>query len=301
MKTSYLFLFVLCLSVLVSCKNKNGVDPEGSNPGTFDLTQLQGNKRIRKQVINGVTYVPYYAASANRNQRTTNTVSFDLGRIKASKAFYFILSNTGDQPITNVTIESNDPQYEVFPKSIDNITPAKEGGVVPLLEVGVIHGNRLNGVGFQGLLPMGDNTITLNIKGKTRDEGGEIDVDLVAEARLFAEVMDVEFYVDEEKHPYKDGLGNYASVYLKKGQVFKIKNTGNVEIRALFYNKGGSVTQFLADTALPVGQTYEFQGTLPQVRYHVHLDIDGNGVVVNPDHLYQRRDGIVQKTFFYQD
>mgnify|MGYP001113571795 CR=1 FL=1 len=292
MKIKTFILFLLSLSLLVSCKNKDGVDPEGGDPGAFGLTQLQGNKRIRKQVINGITYVPYDAASANRNQRTTNTVSFDLGRIKASKTFYFILSNTGDQPITNVTIESNDPQYEVFPKSIDNIAPAKEGGVVPLLEVGVIHGNRLNGLNFQGLLPMGGNMITLNIKGKTRDTGGEINVELIAEAKLFAEVMAVEFYIDEQKQRYRDDVGNYQEArYLTESQIFKIKNIGNVDIKLqhhVFTNESLMVPVVDETSVLLVGQMAEFPSlrqTLSTTQTIGRVFMDGQGAAFNPNHL----------------
>jgi len=293
MHTKLLLTVLISLSLLANCHKKNEVNPEKNKPGAFDLNQLQGNKRIRKQVINGITYVPYYevAKSTNKNQRTTNTISFDLGKIKASKTFYFILSNTGDQPITNVTIESNDLQYEVFPKSIDNISPAKEGGIVPLLEVGIIHGDRLNGLGFQRLLPMGDNTLILNIKGKTRDTGGEIDVDLVAEASLFAEVMAVEFYIDDQKQPFRDDVGNYKHSYSPRSQIFKIKNTGNVDIKLqhhVFTKESLMVPVIDEFSILQAGQTVEFPNGLQRLSTTFMLGrvfMDGNGAAVDPNQL----------------
>ncbi|EAY28430.1 hypothetical protein M23134_03993 [Microscilla marina ATCC 23134] len=221
---------------MVACKKKDEVAPKTA--GKFGLTQMHANQRVRKQVIDGVTYVPYETA---KNQRTTEVANFDLGNLKASKSFYFILSNNGDRAITDVTIESNNPQFEIFPKSIDKLAGASEDGIVPLLELGVIHGNRLNGIGFQSLLPMGDNTVEVTIKGKTQGENGEETVELKAEVKLFAQVMDIKLFkanneVDLNKVSYSmpvveqlNGLGRIRG-YSVGNSIVTIENSGNVNI-----------------------------------------------------------------------
>lgn len=296
----YLIMVLAVVTAMVGCSKKNNTDPTPTptteqttlKPGAFGLTQMQTNKRIRKQVINGITYVPY-EAPANINQRTTaNAVSFDLGNLKSSKSFYFMLSNAGGQAITNVTIESNNPQFEVFPKSIDKIDSAGAGGIVPLLELGVIHGNRLNGLGFQNLLPMGDNTVEVTIKGKTQGENGEEDVELKAEIKLFAEVMAVEFYINDTKQGFRDAVGNYFSLYnIDDNQTFKIKNTGNVEIKLqhhIFTQESLMVPVADQHSVLPAGETVTFSDV--RQTYSTNWIIgrvfmDGNGAAVNPDEL----------------
>ncbi|WP_299457326.1 hypothetical protein [uncultured Microscilla sp.] len=234
----YFAVFIACLFTIVACKKKDEVTP--TTPGKFGLTQMHTNQRVHKQVVDGVTYVPYQSA---KNQRTSEVTNFDLGNLKASKSFYFILSNTGDRAITDVTIESNNPQFEIFPKTIDKLAGASENGIVPLLELGVIHGNRLNGVGFQSLLPMGDNTVEVTIKGKTQGENGEEAVELKAQVKLFAQVMDVEFYKNGEKidlstftrvsgpFAHESGLSSLRLYVANKTDAISVKNVGNVNIQ----------------------------------------------------------------------
>jgi len=301
----YLTLLLGGLIAIISCNKKaDEINPTAPNtpetpatevkkPGQFGLTQMATNQRISKQVINGITYIPSEAIQeTDRNQRTTNNVSFDLGNLKASKSFYFILSNTGDTSLTNITIESNNENFEVFPKSIEKLAPAGQDGVVPLLELGIIHGNRLNGLGFQSLLAMGDNTVEVTIKGKTFGENGEEDVTLKAQVKLFAEVMDIEVYINDQIQPYRDAVGNYLNVGdLNENQVFKIKNTGNVDINLqnqVFTQEQIMIPSIDTSFVLPVGQTAEFPSMMQTLSttYAVgRIFMDGNGAAVNPDHL----------------
>lgn len=309
----YVILFIGLTVTILSCQKKKNVNPKTPEtpvkkvkvPGKFGLTQMQTGQRIRKQVMDGITYVPYEKSAAN--QRTTNMVNFDIGKLKASKSFYFILSNIGDTSLTNITIEANNPNVEVFPKSIDKLEPTGNTGIVPLLELGIIHGDRLNGVGFQSLLPMGDNTIELTLKGKTFGEKGEEMVELKAEVKLFTEVMDVEYYMDDQKLPYKNTHGGYMTYNAMRGETFKIKNTGNVDIKLRHYFvKGGYLDSlhpaFDTTLVLPVNQTYVFPRTTAKVdsrSYFNQVTLDGAGAVVDPAHLKLSTDGIIRFFFAY--
>ncbi|WP_299457311.1 hypothetical protein [uncultured Microscilla sp.] len=302
----YFAVFIACLFTIVACKKKDDItpttdlvtEPEVKTPGKFGLTQMHANKRVRKQVIDGVTYVPYQTP---QNQRTSEVANFDLGNLKASKSFYFILSNTGDQAITDVTIESNNPQFEIFPKTIDKLAGASENGIVPLLELGVIHGNRLNGVGFQSLLPMGDNTVEVTIKGKTQGENGEEAVELKAQVKLFAQLMDVEFYVDGQKIDYNilDYLIGKSGVFypIKPGNTFKVKNIGNVD----FMMEYETVQEPLLNTQskLAVGEEKEFAFIFSQQNGNqitLKVKLDAAGATTNPFHISVQPDG---KAYFY--
>lgn len=260
----YLILLIGLTVAILSCNKKENVEPVNTGnpktpetpvkkvktPGKFGLTQMQTSQRIRKQIIDGITYVPYEKSAAN--QRTTNTVNFDIGKLKASKSFYFILSNIGDTSLTNITIEANNPNVEVFPKSIDRLEPAGKTGIVPLLELGIVHGNRLNGVGFQSLLPMGDNTIELTIKGQTQGEKGEETVELKADIKLFAGVMDIELFqagtaIDLKKIDYSTTLGakesglGFIIGYKVNSNTIAIQNSGNVvlDVKVVFNATSG--------------------------------------------------------------
>ena len=310
----YVTLLIGCLIAIISCNKKadevNPSDPtipeekpkvKITKPGQFGLAQMTTNQRIHKQEINGITYVPSETLQkTNRNQRTNNNVSFDLGNLKASKSFYFILSNSGDTSITNITIESNNANFEVFPKSIDKLEPAGQSNIVPLLELGVIHGNRLNGVGFQSLLPMGDNTVKVTIKGKTIGENGEEDVTLEADIKLFAEVMDVEFYLNDIKVDLtnislisnvgagddSNGLSGIRHYSAGKNDVLTFKNVGNVDVGVKYYN-GLSNTKDSRSVSLLKGETLGLDIT-HQVTIFA---LDGNGVIADVKKLQMGSNG----------
>lgn len=291
-----------CLMAIISCNKKSDeVSPEtpeitAKKPGQFGLTQMQTGQRIRKQVINGITYVPYDGASANRNQRTSNTASFDLGNLKASKSFYFILSNSGDTTIKDITIESNNSNFEVFPKSIDKIEPAGKSSIMPLLELGVIHGNRLNGLGFQSLLPMGQNTVEVVIKGKTFGTGGEVNVELKAQIELFAEVMDIKLFkagneIDLKNTSFSTSLGGKESGlgwvwgYSVGNDTISIENSGNIKIM-LEVNatvNGGTIQNH----TIEVGETLN----LGAISVSTLFILDGNGTVTDFERLRVGTDG----------
>ncbi|EAY28429.1 hypothetical protein [Microscilla marina] len=312
----YLAVFVGLMTAVVACKKKDAVNPSTpvtpdpveevkvKTAGKFGLTQMHANQRVRKQVIDGVTYVPYETA---KNQRTTEVANFDLGNLKASKSFYFILSNNGDRAITDVTIESNNPQFEIFPKSIDKLAGASEDGIVPLLELGVIHGNRLNGIGFQSLLPMGDNTVEVTIKGKTQGENGEEAVELKAQVKLFAQVMDVEFYVDGQKIDYVSkltvvgynagGLGSLFRYITPTDGKFEIKNVGNVKLNLEYKGTNSNTT----DTQeLAIGQFFSITQTLHASPNYL-VSINANGTVINPKHVPMGNDGKGYFSIIYLD
>ncbi|OJJ21582.1 hypothetical protein BKI52_13655 [marine bacterium AO1-C] len=302
----YLTLLFGCLIATISCSKKaeeikpTALEVKVKKPGQFGLAQMTTNQRIRKQIINGVTYIPSETIQKpGKNQRTTNTVSFDLGNLKASKSFYFILSNTGDTSITDITIESNNANFEVFPKSIDKLAPAGESNIVPLLEIGVIHGNRLNGVGFQSLLAMGDNSVEITLKGKTFGENGQENVELKAQIKLFAEVMDIKVFkagneVDLTKPSFSSSFGGQESGlgwvwgYNVGNDPVSIENSGNVKI-ALEINPSALNSDSNQYYTIEVGEKLDL-GEISNKEFKLFV-LDGNGTVTNFERLRTGSDG----------
>lgn len=178
--------------------------------------------------------------------------SFDLGSIKASRDFYFLLSNTGSSEIEDVVLTSSNDAFQVTPSEISVIKPASEVaqeiGVTPVMTVSVIHGVELGGfgLGFADVLPAGENSTVLSISGKTTDgEGAEVDVGLDVELTVEAQVVDLELYcagvlVDFASPYYFNNCNNVEGPisfdnYSCNGQA-QIKNIGTVDFTANLYD-----------------------------------------------------------------
>jgi len=232
MRNVNFILVIVILGTLLQCKKSEKIKPETIQPGKLGLTQIINQR--------------------GRSQRVTqeNTINFNLGRIKGSQDFFFMISNTGQVPITDIQLESNHPKFEIFPKTIDKLTPSEEGGVIPLLKLSVIHGERLNGTGFQGLLPKGENEVTITIKGKTQDKGGTIEVSLNADIKINASVMDIKMLKNGQEIDMKQSPGItttretesgliWVRTHPTNGEEVSLENTGNVDLDITFKILGG--------------------------------------------------------------
>lgn len=118
---------ILLVFILSSC-NKNYEEVNEKKPGYFVLAELNNNK-----------------SSTLESSKSISASNFDFGDLKASKEFFFLLVNGGDEPIFNITLSTDNSQFDVNPSQLDElaggtiINNAESTGIVPILTFGIKH------------------------------------------------------------------------------------------------------------------------------------------------------------------
>jgi len=272
----------------------------------FTILFLAGcnDEEVKKTKSGYFTLSPLKSPSNGRIRSANEvTTDFDLGDLKASREFYFILGNGGENPITEITLETNDPRFIVSPQNIGSLPGTNStGAIIPLISLGVIHGVQLNGVGFTDILEMGEHSIVLTIKGKTIEN--EILIDLESEFTLTinAKVMDIELSEVGNEIDLTNpltftsgviGAGGLGVVpgYALSSRIVTIKNTGNVDIRVIVKFVGD--TETFHDIVIIPNQSSDFDLTHPiSVEPIMTLfSLDGNGTVTNYNRIQMGNDG----------
>lgn len=195
--------------------------PQGSElmPGTLSLARMDG---LGKRPI-------------FKNVTSVTSSSFDLGTIKASRDFYFILRNTGDFAVTGLQISSSNPSFTVSPSSIDSVNPERTSSIMAVIRVTAVHGVALDGTGYSNsLMALGNNETTISITGKTKNNINDIDVILNVNLGVYAQMMDISLLdgVSEVSllTPSLYTTSSWGSVPVYTCSTPILKNTGNVDI-----------------------------------------------------------------------
>lgn len=258
-----------------------------SKPGYFRLTEVK--------------------QSSNDGGRTKATTivneSYDLGDIKASKEYFFLLSNLGDNPITNIKLSIDNEMFIISPTKISSLAGFSVGGnsVMPLISIGVIHGFQLNGVGYTDLLPMGENKVTLRIEGQTVDNGTIINIESNFELIITARQLDVTLFSGTTEIDYSEPFGQcvgceyesglpYINTYVYNPADFKIKNTGNVDISITLHPLGDyEGTSF---TLAPNEQEmFAFSAPSSGQARSYYISLDGNGTTSDQSRIKMGTNG----------
>ncbi len=221
MKKQVLFALLsigLCSPLFVACqKHKDEATPTGggvSAAGYFVISSVE-----RSTAPSGRT-----AAG--------ETVRFDLGTLKASKEFLFMIANGGDEAIFDVSLTTDKPAFEIFPGKIQLVPGRKGSAIIPLLTVGITHGVNLNGTGSALNLPKGENTATITMKGKTLSGKDTVAVEGKFVVVVDAKVIDAKILSGGvEVVPVRNTSG-YTSWTVEPAKTVKLVNTGNVTIQA---------------------------------------------------------------------
>lgn len=280
-----MFRLLLCLMVtlIFSCKDELSI----KKPGYFNLTEIKqsGNSGGRTNVTSVVDQ------------------SYDLGDIKASKEYFFLLSNAGENPITEINLSTDNEMFVVSPSKISSLSGISVGGnsVMPLISIGVVHGFQLNGVGFTDLLPMGENKVNLKIDGKTIDNGTSINVESIFELVINAKQLDVTLYSASNEIDYTEPVSQcvgceyesglpYINAYEFNPANFIIKNTGNVDVIITLHPLG----EFneISLTLTPNEQetlTFSVPASGQGLNYYVSLD--GNGTTSDQSRIKMGTNG----------
>lgn len=222
MKQKIIFL-VFILFTSISC-NKNDEDPT-SKSGYFSLTEIKSPSLKSTQSINDETI---------KNE-------FALGDLKASKEFYFLLSNSSDKPIFDINLKTDNSQFNILPESISSLPENNSddnNSFLSLITLGIVHGKQLNGVGYTNLLPMGKNSAKLTITGKIIEGADTIETESDFSFEIDAKVMDIKLTesgaeIDLLKPAgaiTSQKLGEILRYYNVKSKTINIANTGNVDI-----------------------------------------------------------------------
>lgn len=302
-------LAVILAALVAGCNRTTPVSPNETitltpNPGAFGLRYMKG---LSKSV----------AAATVQNGANVN---FNLGSIKGSTAFYFLLYNIGYSPITNVSLSLDDSAFTVYPSAIDTLIPGGDVGMLPVVKVNAFHGTPLDGIGNRPLMNKGLNTATLRISGTTRTaRGKDTAVTLSAILDLQALVMDFKLFgrtgsVDFTNPTLRSIAGILSSIHLPDSTIvsswdeffpanynysvsldmascynnnfrdtgIKLSNTGNVDIHVFLYISGQT---WSLDTVVPVGDSILIAN--PNATYV----IDGNHTVTNPNKFSLQNDG----------
>lgn len=283
MKLRKLYFFILTLTVTVSCSENESVDK--ITPTSFTLAQIKSFDTAGRMV------------SAIQEES-----GFDLGELRASKEFYFLLGSTENKAVFNIELESSNPQFTISPRKISALNSDDGSQVIPMLSLGVLHGIRLNGVGYTDLLPMGPNSTTITIRGKVLADGDSVDITAAFDMVVNARQMDIALYSGESaidfSNPVAQSSGlEYESeltaipVYLFDPANLKIKNTGNVSVTLAFTHLTSG-----NDTIRMTLEPNQIESvTLPPPIFadyvYALIHLDGGGAITNRSRIKQGVDG----------
>ncbi len=275
--------------------------------GGFGISYMKGLARARQ------------AAKA----QSGDNVKFNLGSIRGSTAFYFLLYNVGSTPITNVTLSVADTNFSLYPMKIDTLVPGSDVGILPIVKVNAFHGTSLDGIGNRPLLKMGLNDARLTVQGATKTKAGaDTTVSLSVGLQVNALVMDFKLYgrsgvinlsnssISMGKFSLPDSTvagptswrsyvpvnlnfmnGQKPSCYSNdiRDSVMMIVNIGNVALNVRQYVSGPA---FNVDASVAPGDSVVVHNA------GGNYIVDGNHAVANPDKITLHTDG---KCYFVFD
>lgn len=306
MKRKVLFLLAGILTILVvECNRTIPVSPNQTitltpGPGAFGLGYMKGLSK----------------STANAAVKSGANVNFDLGSIKGSTAFYFLLYNIGSTPITDVTLSMADTQFEVYPSAMDTLIPGGDVGMLPVVKVSAIHGTALDGYGFRPLMPRGKNSGKLLVTGKTKTRNGaDTSVALVADLTLNTLVMDIVLKCGQTTLSLVETLAGMGYIFDNfvvslmrgygsdiSGDSVSIINTGNVplalKIEYFSYSDVNAKDSFMF--SLDTLQKAVVPRTIYDSKYKIEtlpiVCLDGHNTVTDQDRLPLQANG---KSYFF--
>ena len=274
------YLALIAALGLAACVNES--TDTGSDPQPGQIQLVQGLSK-----------------SSSSSDSSTNYV-FNLDTIKGSVTDEFILQNTGDFDVKNIKLTTNNPHFYFSPSEISILRSSKKSLLVQVIKLNIVHGFRLDGVGTDSLLPMGNNTVTATLKAVTTNSHSDsISLSQIANLKVFAKVMDINAFSDSTSidlshsgtvtgTPFPFGV---ASVYTSPGKC-KLLNTGNVDITIREWNKGQ--TAVLDSAIIKPGDSF-----FPTVNIgntvNISVELDAQGVIANSSKFRRTTDG---KIFF---
>lgn len=274
-----LLILALALS-FTSCMN-GGDSAADLTPGQLQLVSMKGLAKV-------ATSSPTSGSSS---------YEFDLDTANSSLQHYFLLQNTGDCDVKSVKLTTNNPHFTFSPSEIELVPPSSGSELMQLIKLSVVHGVKLNGVGPDSLLPMGNNLATIQLTGNTANAHGDsIRISQSVQFKVFAKVFDL-VVLRQDSIPInfsKYGLGYNSAFFGYTHEAIRtydsgidtltVVNAGNAPFHILIFN-----SRYVPVDSFEVAGGASFK-LLPST-----IQVDGHGVVSDPSkqYLYTHPDGKV--------
>jgi hypothetical protein len=142
---------------LAGCLSGNtSAESDAARPGQIRLVSMNGLAKAAVSASGGLT--------------------FTLDTARTSFQQYFILQNTGDVPVTDIVLTTNNPNFTFSPSRIAVLHPSADAAVIQVIKLNIVHGTLVDAVGQGPYLPMGLLTVNASVSGVTDSGGSEVTV-----------------------------------------------------------------------------------------------------------------------------
>lgn len=234
-----------------------------------------------------------------------DSINFFLDTLKSSRTFYFSLTNTGQNDITNVSLSTDDTSFVISPPNIKTLYGNKSPNIASLnqlVSLDIIHGTRINGIGFSGLLKKENNYCNINIQGQTNNGKSDTIIRLKVKIKVFAKLMDISlFQEDQEINLFETpgkilggGPFNIAmNQYFYNNKPILIKNTGNVAINMIM-KSGDTNYPVIQSKTLNPSDTLTLKLETKPTKWgdpYEEIQLNSNGTIFNQQKLCVGDDG----------
>lgn len=301
MKNSILCLFLIL--VMISCKKDK--EDQNHHSGSFSFSRLENyDSNLKSKKIKQF---------ADETLDMQGDPSFDLGEIKSSKSFYFLLLNVGDKPIYDITLSSDNPNFKISPSKIGflgstkNLTSSDNDLIFPIITIGIEHGNKIDGNGYGDLLNMGLNTGKIKITGRTLQNTDTVLLTINPSLTVNAKIMDIRLYIDNLEINLNNPSGSLTTSIRGIGAIpyyfidyynkpIKIENTGNTNITLQILGNSSDTFKIEPSKSL---DSYQLDGqymvftinNMTSGGKHGVFILESDGVAVNTNKLKLLNDG----------
>ena len=213
--------------------------------------------------------------------------SFGVGDIKSSIPIFFSLSNGGTSRVTTINISSSASFLEFTPNTIYNLDVMGSGDT-NIIQVGIIHGIPLNGIGYTDLIAMGEQTPTFTVTGYTSKGDKVVTVSSTYQLTFNAKVAAFELVIGGVTKDISVGDGSTNGVYggvsvaeflYTNNQVVEIYNSGNLNLNVNLLGHHGNLNTIYSTYSIPQGQTVTIN--TPLSPYNQWVEVDGSNAVFN--------------------
>lgn len=150
----YLLLLLLTLT-FASCDNHKDSHSDHTKPATSTTSGMSFSS------------APGQAVSLRSvSAKAEAAADFELGDVRNTVTYLFMLRNTGSTAVTNIMLTSTNPSVEVVPNTIGVLSPDGSGGLAPIIQVTVKHGSGAGHFGSAPLLTPGDLSFSISATGQ---------------------------------------------------------------------------------------------------------------------------------------
>ncbi len=221
-------------------------------------------------------------SAASLSARDSSSYVINLDTIKSSAQDEFILQNTGDFDVKNIRLTTDNPNFYFSPSTIADLPPSKSSPILQVIKLNVIHGSRLDGIGFDSVLAAGANIANAHIAGSTVNfRGDSLPVSQSVQVKVFAQLVNIAVYdsttpIDLATSLYGNATttsDNYPDFRTPNGTL-RIVNTGNVPFTVEVFPNTLSPAVFSGVIPCDSGFTVHAPGSF--------VEIDAGGVTSNP-------------------